>query len=56
MLLLHFRLKASKKFFEMSQTYERRVGNNAFAIFFQSATTSNRVAHYADIVPHVPQP
>lgn len=31
-----------------------RVGNSAFASWFNSITTHERVVHYADIIPHTP--
>lgn len=33
---------------------EPRVGNQAFSSFYGSVIESNRVVHYADIVPHIP--
>ncbi len=33
---------------------EPRVGNAEFAAYFPSVIASNRVIHYADLVPHVP--
>ncbi len=33
---------------------EPRVGNDHFAAYYLSVVASNRIVHYADLVPHVP--